>query len=50
MLFHMMSSELNDNSLIIFLEYNKIIIFLHFSGIHFIKNPIMLCLRTTIML
>lgn len=24
MLFHMMSSELNDNSVIIFLEYNKI--------------------------
>lgn len=50
MLFYMMSFEFNDNFLIIFLEYNKIIIFLYFLGIYFIKNLIMLCFRIIIML
>lgn len=50
MLFYMMSFEFNDNFLIIFLEYNKIIIFLYFLGIYIIKNLIMLCFRIIIML
>lgn len=41
MLFHMMSSELNDNSLIIFLENNYILRFFRYS-LHLESNNVML--------